>query len=770
MVVKNQAVGNAGLHHNALGCLIEDVTCRCSGFRHHDGTARLQSGDNHCAVRSGFVDTVGGADSVALAVPDNKFSVCQRLAGHSVSFRDGQCGLGGVGDNDRLRVSVGADDHVGAGAVHDVTVRGFDFRQYIGSRSEIADPDFTLGIGSKNAVGSQSSGADHAVQTYLTASGGGHPELSAGQDLVGLTVPFLDDQFSSGLVFHGHSDHFSCLNHNGLRLGINEESRRGLGLGDDYAPARGQALDPHLAVFVRTVNTVAVANEAAVRVGHLKLRIRQCNTGVDTAHLPNEEGAGGLVAELQGDGLACIDDSGLGYVVQDVAVLGSDLFHDQRRAGVDTADSEAAGAVRHKLTVGVADDIALAVSDQKFNVRKRLFCDGIHLFHQKGALGAVSEMDLNNLLIVAGEVHGLGRGVNHMVAIAGQLLNDIGASGETSGREGAVLSGAVGADHGAACPGSVAGEVADLEHRPLNGHVGADTVILPNANGRQGPVLEQEGMASTRGDERLLGVGVGESEAVGRFQLLHPEPAVPEEDVRLGEYNAAIFVRIMYTQVVVLAGAGVVGGIPDLEGHVGLPLMGDGIFLDNLDGRPLVVLKENLPILVGIEGHKLVGRVLEVGLRDGFLRNFVHAGEQILQSALAVRAGLDLVDAVAVCGLHQENRVGDDLAGVRVPFPDDEVGPLVVLHPQLGGLVGEQLYMVLGLVQNMVGQGGSFHHGVHTRLQILYKDLTAVFRGAVNIPAAVLDFGNAEGNAIQRSSVCACLNQAETGLFVIAQT
>ena len=27
-------------------------------------------------------------------------------------------------------------------------------------------------------------------------------------------------------------------------------------------------------------------------------------------------------------------------------------------------------------------------------------------------------------------------------------------------------------------PGSVAGEVADLEHRPLNGHVGADTVIL----------------------------------------------------------------------------------------------------------------------------------------------------------------------------------------------------------------------------------------------------------------------------------------------------
>ncbi len=616
MVVKNQAVGNAGLHHNALGCLIEDVTCRCSGFRHHDGTTRLQSGDNYCAVRSGFVDTVGGADSVALTVPDNKFSVCQRLAGHSVSFRDGQCGLGGVGDNDRLRVPVGADDHVGAGIVHDIAVWSFDLRNDIRARSQVGQPDFTLGISGKNAVGSQSSGADHAVQAHLAACRRGHPKLSAGQNLVGLAVPFLDNQLATGLVLHGKRDRFSCLNYDSLGLRVNQKSRRSFCLSHHHAFSRNESANAHLSVFVRTVNAVGIANEAAVRVGHLKLRVRQRNTGVDTAHLPNEEGAGGLVAELQGDGLACIDDSGLGYVVQDVAVLGSDLFHDQRRAGVDTADSEAAGAVCHELAVGVADHVALAVSDQKFNVRKRMFCDGIHLFHQKGALGAVSEMDLNNLLIVAGEVHGLGRGVNHMVAIAGQLLNDIGAGGETSGREGAVLSGAVGADHGAACPGSVAGEVADLEHRPLNGHVGADTVILPNANGRQGPVLEQEGVACPGGDERLLGVGVGQGKAVGRFQLLHPEPAIPEENIRLSEDNTAIFVRIMYTQVVVLTGAGVIGSVPDLEGHVSLPLMGDGIFLDDLDSGPLVVLKENFPVFVGIEGHKLVGRVLEVGLRD----------------------------------------------------------------------------------------------------------------------------------------------------------
>ncbi len=47
-----------------------------------------------------------------------------------------------------------------------------------------------------------------------------------------------------------------------------------------------------------------------------------------------------------------------------------------------------------------------------------------------------------------------------------------------------------------------------------------------------------------------------------------------------------------------------------------LPLMGNGIFLDDLDTGPLVVLKQDFPVHIGIEGHKLVGCVLEVRLRD----------------------------------------------------------------------------------------------------------------------------------------------------------
>ena len=416
MVVKNQAVGNAGLHHNALGCLIEDVTCRCSGFRHHDGTARLQSGDNHCAVRSGFIDAIGGTNRVTFTVPDNKFSVCQRLAGHSVPFRDGQCGLGGVGDNDRLRVSVGADDHVGAGAVHDVTVRGLDFRQYIGAGCEIGNSDFAQGIGSKNAVGGQRGCADHAVQTHFATGRCGDAELRPGERLVGGAVPFLDNELALGLVFHGHADRLTRLDHYRLGLGINEEPRRGLGLCDDHALSGDEALDAHLAIFVRTVNAVGIPNEAAVRVGHLELCIRQRHTGIDTAHLPNEEGAGGLVAELQGLGLVGLDLDRLGHVIQNVPGSGPGLLDHQCGPRHDVGYQDGACAVGGEVAVSVAHNSAVAGGDKELNITQRLAGDAVHLLDQEGPVLAVGEGEGDAVLLLAADVGGLGRGI-HDVAV-----------------------------------------------------------------------------------------------------------------------------------------------------------------------------------------------------------------------------------------------------------------------------------------------------------------------------------------------------------------
>lgn len=98
-------------------------------------------------------------------------------------------------------------------------------------------------------------------------------------------------------------------------------------------------------------------------------------------------------------------------------------------------------------------------------------------------IGAVAEADVDDLLLLAGEIHGLGRGVDDVAPIAGQLLDDVGALFQPGYGKRAIFRGLIGADHSAARAGGVAGQVADLEHGPLDGHVGVLGIILPHADG-----------------------------------------------------------------------------------------------------------------------------------------------------------------------------------------------------------------------------------------------------------------------------------------------
>ena len=127
-----------------------------------------------------------------------------------------------------------------------------------------------------------------------------------------------------------------------------------------------------------------------------------------------------------------------------------------------------------------------------------------------------------------------------------------------------------------------------------------------------------------------------------------------------------------------------------------------------------MVLKGDNTVLVGVQRHRLRLCVHEPRRRDGFLRNLIHAGEQILQDALAVHAGLDL--AVAVCRLYLKDSVGHGLAGISILFMDDEIGPLLVLQGDHAGFAGEQLHMVLPQVQNVILQSVGLHNGIDPRI------------------------------------------------------
>ena len=109
--------------------------------------------------------------------------------------------------------------------------------------------------------------------------------------------------------------------------------------------------------------------------------------------------------------------------------------------------------------------------------------------------------------------------------------------------------------------------------------------------------------------------------------------------------------------------------------------MGDGTFLDDLDNRPLVVIKIRLPVPVGVQGDILIRGVHQIGIAAcGLLGDFEYPRPEVRDGHRAVRPGSHFGHAAAIRFLHQKGGVGDgNGVVVRVKFPDGEAWPLVVL-------------------------------------------------------------------------------------------
>ena len=198
-------------------------------------------------------------------------------------------------------------------------------------------------------------------------------------------------------------------------------------------------------------------------------------------------------------------------------------------------------------------------------------------------------------------------------------------------------------------------------------------------------------------------------------------------------------------------------------------VMGDGVFLLDGDGGPLVVFKIHIPVPVRVKRDQLRVGIREVGRRHRLFRDLVHAGQQVLHRGGAVRPGGHFGHAMAVLPLDQKHRAGDWRAGVGVALVDGQVGTLVILQADGGVLAWEQLHMVLRGVQDMVRHGGHLLQGVHPRLQALPADRAIRPGGAVQVPGAILNFGQPVGDAAQGCTVRALLMQMETGQLGIGE-
>ena len=271
----------------------------------------------------------------------------------------------------------------------------------------------------------------------------------------------------------------------GLRIGVNRIARDAFHL--RYHHCACEAGKNNLTFRVGPVQ--AIAGELPA-VGIHKTSVRVCDFElypfkrrflVIAREFVDNELSCGLIAKFEGNRLPGLDLGRLGCVIQDETIFRPGFFDHECGARVDALNEDGPRGIGHEVAVAVAHHGPVALSHKELNIRNRGIVGTGHLFDKQRALGAVVKIDLNNLLIFAGEVHCLGRGVDHMRAVTGELFDNVSAGLAARDGERAVHRSSVSADDRAAGAGGVAGEIPDLEHSPLNSGPGL-TVIFPYGN------------------------------------------------------------------------------------------------------------------------------------------------------------------------------------------------------------------------------------------------------------------------------------------------
>ena len=133
-----------------LGALIDDIARSCLYLLYDDGAGHAGDANFPFIVRGIEAVAAGQAlvvrQQLTIGIDDLELCASQGQFCHAVIFFHNQTALGGVGHDDGLCVTIGANHDICAGIVNDIACRGLDFRQYQRTGGEIGYPDLTIGI------------------------------------------------------------------------------------------------------------------------------------------------------------------------------------------------------------------------------------------------------------------------------------------------------------------------------------------------------------------------------------------------------------------------------------------------------------------------------------------------------------------------------------------------------------------------------------------------------------------------------------------------
>jgi len=268
-----------------------------------------------------------------------------------------------------------------------------------------------------------------ALSIYIGTVGIDDFELNALQRLLCDGILLDDDEVALGLVAELYRDNFIGLDLDGLRRIVENVAHLRTGFLDDKRGAGSDVRNRERTCAVRHELAVGVANQVAVRIRDKELDVRDGSVR-HSIHLFHKHTALGLITEFQRHDRAALDLDALRGIVEDVAILGTHLFCDDRHAGRQAVNADGACAVGRILSVGVADHAAIRIGDEELHIGNGSAGHGVLFYDQEGTHLIVAKGHGDHVLILTGEIDRF-RGVgDHIPVRRGDLLADISACGK----------------------------------------------------------------------------------------------------------------------------------------------------------------------------------------------------------------------------------------------------------------------------------------------------------------------------------------------------
>ena len=151
VIIEAEGLGITRIDHDRLRHGVCLVIVRGPDLS-YDQRSGLYLGEDDLAINIGGIEAVAAGQALVvrqqltIGIDDLELCASQGQFCHAVIFFHNQTALGGVGHDDGLCVTIGANHDICAGIVNDIACRGLDFRQYQRTGGEIGYPDLTIGI------------------------------------------------------------------------------------------------------------------------------------------------------------------------------------------------------------------------------------------------------------------------------------------------------------------------------------------------------------------------------------------------------------------------------------------------------------------------------------------------------------------------------------------------------------------------------------------------------------------------------------------------